>query len=175
MVLDFERRRSRVWTVEGNRVSPDQRTPGERYDLALADDVIEYRACRSTLAPVGGFQRRQGHVPSQSKRKTWSHTTSRLVLMASGPTGRKETFSWKETGVQFTYIELVDELLNGFFVASEVLWCRRHSCNARRGNLDEHELVEMRIVRNVNIIFNSTFFLGGWGRLLVGASPGASD
>jgi hypothetical protein len=29
MVLDFERRKSRVWTVDGNRVSPDQRTPGE--------------------------------------------------------------------------------------------------------------------------------------------------
>ena len=35
---------------------------------------------------------------------------------------KKETFPG-ETG-QFTYIELVDELLNGPFVASEVLGCR---------------------------------------------------
>jgi hypothetical protein len=44
--------------------------------------------------------------------------------------GGKKTFPG-ETG-QFTYIELVDELLNGIFVASEVLGCRRHPRNGRR-------------------------------------------
>jgi hypothetical protein len=96
----------------------------ERYNLALPDDVIVW-ACRSARMPVGLVQRRQGHVPSQSKRKTCSHDIS-LSLDGKLSNGRR-----KETG-QFTYIELVDELLNGIFVASEVLGCRRHPRNGRR-------------------------------------------
>lgn len=74
-------------------------------------------------------QRRQGHVPSQSKRKTCSHDIS-LSLDGKLSNGRR-----KETG-QFTYIELVDELLNGIFVASEVLGRRRHPCNVWKDDLD---------------------------------------
>jgi hypothetical protein len=61
MVLDFERRRSRVWTVDGNRVSPDQRTPEERHELAIPDGVTEYGHADLNMCELGWLvQRRQG-------------------------------------------------------------------------------------------------------------------
>jgi hypothetical protein len=56
MVLDFERRRSRVWTVDGNRVSPDQKTPGERYKLAILDDVTEYGHADVQMCGLAGAE-----------------------------------------------------------------------------------------------------------------------
>ena len=56
MVLDFERRRSRLWTVDGNRVSPDQRTPGERHELAILDDVTEYGHADLNMCGLAGAE-----------------------------------------------------------------------------------------------------------------------
>jgi len=92
MVLDFERRKSKVWTLDGNMVSPDQRTPEERHELAIPDDVTEYRHVDLNICGLTGVETPRACTIA-IEEEDLVHTTSCLVLMTSWSAGgRKRRF-----------------------------------------------------------------------------------